>query len=140
MSNPKETIQAVQELIRNVKIAMMCTVDGDKPRVRPMAMFPISESEIWAATFKSSRKVQQINSNPGMELCFMDQKMNHVRLTGSAVVSDNGEARKKMWEAVPDLADHFKSVDDPEFVVVQFKAQTLEYLPYGTETPEVMQL
>ena len=140
MSDPKETTRIVRALMEKVKVGIMSTVDGDKPCTRPMAAFPMSDNEIWFATFKDSRKVKQIQSNPNMELCFMDGEFNHVRLSGAAAIVEDAEIRSKLWDLAPDIGSHFKSVDDPNYVVIQFIAKNIAYLEHGLgKKPQVVQ-
>ena len=127
----EEIIQEAKKIIESAKICIMGSVDGDKPCLRPMGGCPVSEKEFWFATHVGSRKVQQIRSNPNMELCYMDSDYNHIRLSGAAEVSVESEPKKKFWDLVPAGADYFKSPEDPDYAVIIFKADTLEYLKFG---------
>ena len=141
MPEPKEIIKTARDLIEKVKVAMFSTVDGDKPCTRPMAAFQISDNEIWMATFNESRKVQQLQANPNVSLCFMDHELNHVRLTGKARVVADADSKNKLWETVPEIADYFKSAEDPAYVIIQTTVHTIEYLEHGLgQKPVVVDL
>jgi len=141
MSDPKEVIQITRDLIEKVKVAMLSTVDGNKPCLRPMAAFQVGDNQIWMATYSGSRKVAQIKANPNVELCFMDSEYNQVRLTGKARVVEDKESKDKLWAMVPEIGDYFKSADDPTYVVIQVTVSAIEYLEHGLgKTPQVAAL
>lgn len=115
------SVAVVKKILKDLKgVGMMATVDGAQPRVRPMAC-TVDGKTLWISTFAKSPKMKQIAKNPSVEFCFMDQKMNHVRMSGKVKVVTSAKTKAAVWKKSPDLKVYFQTVDNPMFVLLEFK-------------------
>src|SRR5580765_7971725 len=80
----------LRELARAVVAAdrfpHLATVDGDQPRVRPVSPVRTDGFTIYVANLRSYHKTVEIAANPKVELCYLDDGHNQVRLTGVAEI------------------------------------------------------
>ncbi len=64
----------------------------------------------------------QIKNNPKLEFCAMAPDTHYVRVTGEAVLDDNNtEAKKKVFEIMPDLLKLYGSEENPAMSVFYLK-------------------
>src|SRR3954451_13354161 len=80
----------VKDLARAVVAAdrfpQLATVDGDQPRVRPVSPVRTDGFTIYVANLRAYHKTAEIEANPKVELCYLDDKHDQVRITGVAEV------------------------------------------------------
>ncbi len=105
----------------------MATVEGNQPRVRPMVIKTIWEKKVYLATFRDSRKVQQIAQQPNVELLWVDMAMRQVRMAGVIRECDNPTLRKKYLEENPIIQRYYKGVDDPRYLLLEVTPVYVEY-------------
>ncbi len=76
-----------------------------------------------------SRKIAQLKANPAAQLVCNDEKFALVAtIGGKGEVVDSKEAKQKLWEAMPVLANYLSGPDDPNFGVIKFVADKVELL------------
>ena len=112
-------------------IGFLATIDGTTPRVRPMACQLTNENVLWSATFSKSRKMKQLKDAPRAEICFMDDKMQHVRLSGRIKVITDLKKKRAFYKKNPDLKQYFASPDDESFVMLEMKPTKVELMGAG---------
>ena len=65
---------------------------------------------------------KQMEKNPKIEFCTMAPDTKFVRVNGEVVFdNDNMEAKKKVFEVMPDLLKMYKSADNPIMSVFYLK-------------------
>ena len=73
--------QEVIQLVRS-ETAYMGSIDGNRPRVRPMKPFIDQEGRIWLFSRYDSHNVAQIEENPRVELCIMGKNQEVLSIYG----------------------------------------------------------
>src|SRR5258706_14097062 len=81
---PEELIRLSQEVIRSARFPQLASIDGDQPRVRPVSPVRVDGFTIYVANLKSYHKTVEIAANPKVELCYLDDRHNQVRITAVA--------------------------------------------------------
>ena len=84
--NPNEVPALAAALVKKVRFPMLATIDEDQPRVRPVSPVRTDDFTVYVANLKSYGKTADIEKNPNVELCYLDEDHNQVRITGEAVV------------------------------------------------------
>ena len=113
---------AVKKIIKASNgIGYMATIDGSTPRVRPMAVSVGKDGVLLTTTFTRSPKMKQLTKNSRVEICFCDEGMQQVRLTGRAKVIKDAKKKASFFKKSPDLKRYFKSVDDPNYTLLEVK-------------------
>jgi len=96
---------------------MLATTDGDQPRLRPVSPIKTDGFTIYIASLRRYQKTRELAENPKIELCYMDQYRDQVRVTGYAEVVACREALCDIWRSNPLLRQYIGSVDNPELIV-----------------------
>jgi general stress protein 26 len=132
-----DTVKKARKLVEDVVVGSLATVEGNRPRVRPIAMMWVGERELWFATFGGSRKAAQLKKNAAAEVCFHDGQWNHVRLSGRASLTQDDADRRTLFKLIPDLAKHFSGPTDPDYTLVKIAIERIEHLGMGQAEYEV---
>ncbi len=118
----------ILKVIEGEHVAAVATISEGKPAVRFMALVGIDDMNLIGATMKSSRKVQQIKATPVVALSIWSGEKYtdpYVVIQSEAEVHDDLETKKKFWD--PKLEPYFQTPDNPEYVVLKFVPQRIEY-------------
>ena len=110
------------------RVAAVATIQEGKPAVRFMALIGLDDLTLIGATMKSSRKVEQIKKNPEVSLTIWSGKNfsdPYVMIQGKALVHEDMETKKKFWN--PKMEAYFQKPDNPEYIVLKFVPQRIEY-------------
>ena len=108
---------------------MLATVDHEgRPRVRPVSPLRNDGFTVWVASIRSSNKTAEIEGNAAVELCYMDEGHDQVRISGVAEAIDDRETKLELWEATPLLKQYLGSVDNPEFVLYRVRPERVRFM------------
>jgi len=92
------------DLINNTGYGFLATVDGDKPRVRGMAVIEAGEKGIIINTGKFKDLYKQISVNPNVEICCFNPSENlQVRVSGVMEQTTDRIIQDKVLEKLPFL-------------------------------------
>ena len=103
--------------MRQAKFPMLASMDGDQPRVRPVSPVKTTDFTAFVASFRSSHKTGELEENAKVELCYMSDKHDQVRITGIAERVVERDVIEGIWEANPLLRSYLVTMDNPEFVL-----------------------
>ncbi len=134
------TKDEVIDLIKDTGLAMVSTVEGNEPRVRPMMPYLAEDGNFIIATFKGKRVVKQIQDNPAIELCFLDRQMNFARVKGTATISDDADKKQLIWDNAPMLRQYFSGPEDENMTVVAIDSGEVEAMTPQHQQPDVLSL
>ena len=134
------TKEEALDIISDAGFGFFATVEGNKPRVRPMMPYLTEEGELLLAMLGRSRTIPQIKANPNVEVCFVDRKMWYCRVSGTAVMSDEIERKKIVFENVPMLRQYFAGPDDPNYHLAVIKITSVEAMTPHSRLPETISL
>ncbi|WP_304090219.1 pyridoxamine 5'-phosphate oxidase family protein [Methanobrevibacter gottschalkii] len=101
-------IKKIDELLSKAEVFYLATVDGDKPKVRPLGFHLLHEDKIYfgIGTFKDAYK--QIENNPNVEISAWDGE-HILRYYGVADLTKNEEVVEKAFELMPEIGEIYKS-------------------------------
>ena len=116
-------IENVRELalatMKQAKFPVLASMDGDQPRARPVSPVRTTDFTAFVASFRTSHKTGELDHNPKVELCYMSEKHDQVRITGTAKIVTDREVIKSIWDANPLLRSYLVSMDNPEFILYE---------------------
>ena len=147
MPGPVPTPIAVEELpalaravIRSAKFPQLATIDGDQPRVRPVSPVRVDDDfTIYVANLRSYGKTQEIAANPKVELCYLDEKHDQVRITGRAEVLKEEGLLREIWDSNPLLRRYLGSLENPELVIYRIRPERVRFMrEWALEYHEVL--
>lgn len=103
-------------------IFYLATDDDGQPRVRPFGFHMVYDGKFYMVTALPKKVRKQMEKNPKIELCSMAPDTKFVRVTGEVVFdNDNMEAKKKVFEVMPDLLKMYGSAENPAMAVFYLK-------------------
>jgi uncharacterized pyridoxamine 5'-phosphate oxidase family protein len=124
------------DIIRDAGFGFFASADGVQPRVRPMMPYLTEDGELLLALLARSRTIEDIKTNPRVEICFVDRKMSYCRITGKAFISSDVEKKALVFSVIPMLRQYFASAEDPNFVLAEIKIEHAEAMTPHQKAPE----
>ena len=134
------TKEEVVDLIRDAGFCLLATAEDKQPRVRPMMPYLTDDNQLLLALLKRSRTIEQVQSNPLLELCFVDRKMWYCRIAGTGRISDDLEKKEILWNNIPMLKQYFGEPADPNFVLMLIDINEVEAMTPHQKEPEKITL
>src|SRR6267143_4098799 len=105
------------ETMSAAKFPMFASVDRDQPRLRPVSPVKTEDFKVFVASMRSSGKTEELERNSKVELCYLSEGHDQVRITGVAELVTDPEVRRQICDENPLLRAYLKSIDDPEFIL-----------------------
>ena len=106
----------------------LATLDADQPRLRPVSPVRTDGFTVYVANLKSYGKTAEIEANPKVELCYLDQGHDQVRITAVAEVLKERETLEAIWNENPLLRQYLGSVDNPELIVYKMVPDRVRFM------------
>lgn len=125
---PEELVGLAQAVIQAGRFPFLATLDGDQPRVRPVSPVRVDRFTIYVANLRSYHKTGEIEANPKVELCYLDDHHDQVRITGTAEVITDRALLQDIWDANPLLRKYLGSIDNPELIVYRIRPVRVRYM------------
>jgi general stress protein 26 len=120
--------EKILEVVGGPHPAAVATLAGRLPAVRFMVLNGFPDMSFVGGTMKSSKKVEQLSKNPNTAIAIWSGKElsdPYVEIQAKAEVHEDLATKKKYWN--PMFEQYFKSVDNPDFVVLKFIATEIVY-------------
>jgi general stress protein 26 len=114
---PEDLRELALTTMREGKFPMLASIDRDQPRVRPVSPVKMEGFTAFVASFRSSHKTGELEENAKVELCYMSDKHDQVRVTGIAERVVEQDVIAGIWEANPLLRSYLQTMDNPEFIL-----------------------
>jgi general stress protein 26 len=126
--SPAEVRNRALAVVRADRFPHLATQDGDQPRVRPVSPVRTDGFTVYVANLRSYHKTQEIAANPKVELCYLDDRHDQVRITGTAEVVTDRALLQEIWDANPLLRQYLGSLDNPELVLYRISPMRVRYM------------
>ena len=123
-----ELVKTALAVIQADRFPHLATVDGDQPRVRPVSPVRTDGFTIYVANLRSYHKTVEIAANPKVELCYLDDHHDQVRVTGTATVLTDRALLQEIWDANALLRQYLGSIDNPELVVYRIAPNRVRFM------------
>src|SRR5580704_5608536 len=88
------------------RFPLLATMDGDQPRLRPVSPVKTDGFVVYVANLRVYHKTAEISANPKVELCYVDERHNQVRITGVAEIEHDSLVLQQIWESNPLLRQY----------------------------------
>jgi general stress protein 26 len=140
MQQHDENVSKLRELMKDIRVAMLTTIEADGSlRSRPMQL---QESEfdgtLWFLTDVNTAKVYEIERHNHVNLAFSHpSKQNYVSVSGVASVVQDRKKAEELWTPLhkawfPD------GLDDPKLALLRVDIEKAEY--WDSPSSKVVQL
>jgi general stress protein 26 len=118
----------ILEVIGGPHPTAVATLNGKMPAVRFMVLAGFPDMTLVGATMKSSNKVAQLKKNAEVALTTWSGKEfsdPYVEIMAKGTIHEDVATKKKYWN--PMFEQFFKTPENPDFVVLIFKAGEITY-------------
>ncbi len=126
---PTEEFKKLGELIKDIKVAMLTTVESDGTlHARPLAALHYSCDEtLWFFVQIDSAKVSEIDHDTRASVTFSNPSTNsYVAIAGTAEILRDAAKAKELW--TPFARAWFPAgLDDPELALLKVRMERAEY-------------
>lgn len=128
--NPEDLPELARAVVKQAKFPMLASIDGDKPRVRPVSPVQVDDADLthYVANLRSYHKTKQIEANPNVELCYMAPNHDQLRIEGAAETVTDRAVLESIWESNPLLRNYLGSIDNPEMIIYQIKPTRIRFM------------
>jgi general stress protein 26 len=125
----REKIEKLRDLIKDIDIAMLTTVDEDGTlRSRPMGTQQTEfDGDIWFFTSLDTAKVSEVQRENEVNVSYAAPDKNRfVSVSGKAVLLNDRAKMKELWS--PIYKAYFPDgLDDPKLRLLKIKVEKAEY-------------
>ena len=126
--DPGEVPALAAAVIKADRFPYLATLDGDQPRLRPVSPVRTEGFTVYVANLRSYHKTGEIAANPRVELCYLDEEHNQVRITGTADVVTDRAVLQDIWDTNPLLRHYLGTPDNPELIVYRITPNRVRYM------------
>ena len=115
--DPAQVTELARGVIHRDRFPYFATVDGDQPRVRPVSPVRTDGFTVYVANLRAYHKTVEIEANSKVELCYLDDEHDQVRITGNAEIVTDRVLLQEIWDANPLMRQYLGSIDNPQLIV-----------------------
>ena len=126
--DPGEVPALAAAVIKADRFPYLATIDGDQPRLRPVSPVRTEGFTVYVANLRSYHKTGEIAANPNVELCYLDEAHNQVRITGTADIVTDRAVLQDIWDTNPLLRQYLGTPDNPELIVYRITPKRVRYM------------
>lgn len=132
-SSEAEDVDRVWELMEDIRICMLASLDGEKIRARPMAANPRrQENVVYFLTDERGHKDEEVERDENVCLIFAKPKSGkYLTVTGRARVSNNRVLVRELWSTPAEA--WWDGPDDPGIRVLEVTPEDAQFWegPHG---------
>src|SRR5712692_8259589 len=126
--DPGQLVQLAQAVIQADRFPYLATLDGDQPRLRPVSPVRTDGFTVYVANLRGYHKTAEIEANPKVELCYLDDHHDQVRITGVAEVVEDRKVIQEIWEANPLLRQYLGEVTNPQLILYRIRPNRVRFM------------
>jgi general stress protein 26 len=125
---PAELQTLAQAVMRRARFPCMATMDAGQPRVRPVSPVRTEGFTVYVANLRRYRKTAELSVNPCVELCYLDENHDQVRITGVSEVVSDAPLLDEIWSTNPLLRKYLGTPDNPELIIYCIRPTQVKYM------------
>jgi len=123
-----ELLTLARKVILADRFPYLATVEADQPRLRPVSPVHTDGFTVYVANLRHYHKTAEIEANPKVELCYLDDGHDQVRITGVAEVVTDQQLLEEIWQANPLLRQYLGTIDNPNFILYCIQPNRVRYM------------
>lgn len=125
---PEDLREFTLALVHRERFAMLASMDNDQPRVRPVSPVRTEGFTVYVASLRSSHKTGELQANKKVELCYMNEQHDQVRITGIAERVTSRAVLEEIWTTNPLLRSYLGAIDNPEFMLYKVTPHRVRFM------------
>jgi len=126
--DPQKVTELARAVVRADRFPYLATIDGDQPRLRPVSPVRTEGFTVYVANLRQYHKTVEIEANPKVELCYLDESHDQVRITGVAEIVTDRQLLQEIWDDNPLLRQYLGSIDNPELIVYCIRPNRVRFM------------
>ncbi|MFP6647962.1 MAG: pyridoxamine 5'-phosphate oxidase family protein [Pirellulaceae bacterium] len=126
--DPAEVRTLALAVVAGDRFPTLASIDGDQPRLRPVSPVRSEDFVIYVANLRQYHKTVEIAANPRVELCYINEGHDQVRITGVAEVLSDRPLLEEIWQDNPLLRQYLGSIDNPDLLVYRIEPSQVRYM------------
>jgi general stress protein 26 len=126
--SPEEITSLAREVIRRARFPQLATLDGNQPRVRPVSPVKTDGFTVYVANLRRYSKTVEIAVNPRVELSYLDDRHDQVRITGLAETLHESAIIAEIWSSNPLLRKYLGSPNNPDLLIYRIRPLQVRYM------------
>ncbi|MCR9297092.1 MAG: pyridoxamine 5'-phosphate oxidase family protein [bacterium] len=126
--DPSQIRSLARAVIEADRFPYLASIDGDRPRLRPVSPVRTVDFTVHVANLRSYHKTQEIANNPNVELCYLDENHDQVRISGLAKIETNRDLLQEIWDSNPLLRNYLGSLDNPDLIVYRIEPVQVRFM------------
>lgn len=131
----EEGIAKINELIKEVKVAMLTTIDFGVLRSRPMQTQEVEfDGDLWFFTNSDTHKTEEIEKDRRVNVSYASPATNtYVSTSGTAEIVNDHAKIEELWNPIY-KAWFPKGLDDPTLCLLKVSVDQAEYWDSSSST------
>lgn len=121
-------LEYARAVVAQDRFPYLATIDGDQPRVRPVSPVRTDGFTVYVANLRQYHKTVEIEANPRVELCYLSDSHDQVRITGIAELVTERPLLEEIWDANPLLRQYLGSLDNPALIVYRIRPRQVRFM------------
>lgn len=126
--DPNQLFDLARNVVQTDRFPYLATIDGDQPRLRPVSPVKTDGFTVYVANLRRYHKTVEIAANPRVELCYLNEHHDQVRITGLAEIVSEQSVLQEIWDANPLLRQYLGRIDNPELIVYRIRPQRVRFM------------
>lgn len=126
--DPSEVADLALAVVKEDRFPHLATVGGDQPRVRPVSPVRTDRFTVYVANLKAYHKTGEIAADPKVELCYLSETHDQVRISGVASVVTDRRLLQEIWDANPLMRQYLGSLDNPQLIVYRIDPNRVRFM------------
>lgn len=126
--DPQHVRELALAVVRADRFPYLATIDGDQPRLRPVSPVRTDAFTVYVANLRGYHKTAEIAANPKVELGYLDDHHDQVRITGVAEIVTDRALLQAIWDDNPLLRQYLGSLDNPALIVYRVRPERVRFM------------
>ena len=126
--DPNQLRDLALAVMKQARFPNLATIDGEQPRVRPVSPVKTDGFTVYVANLRNYHKTVEIAANPRVELVYLDDHHDQVRITGIAEVVTERDVLEQIWADNPLLRQYLGTIDNPALILYRVTPNRVRYM------------
>ncbi|WP_285766372.1 pyridoxamine 5'-phosphate oxidase family protein [Peribacillus sp. SI8-4] len=133
--------EKVLNILSDSKTGVLSSVENNKPHSRYMTFFN-DDLTLYTPSSSETEKIDEIEKNPNVHILIGYENEglgdSYLEISGTSKVSDSQELKDKLWN---ESFEHwFEGPNDPNYIILQIKPESIRLMNNNGEPPQELSL
>ena len=130
MTYTSDEVGQILNQFKETQFVALATIDGIRPRVRPMTLINL-DRRFWMVTSTSSSKVIQIKQNANVEFTYQFSENSEdcsMRILGKTKIIKDKKTKTSIAKRISFFNNYWSSPEDPDYTLLEILPDELQYV------------